>query len=75
MFSFLKNRRSKNGNKQQKVLHKNLDSELKNDEEYAELLSEYEDNLQQERVLMKTVKGLEKEVSYFEKEIIKELLL
>lgn len=75
MFSFLKNRRSKNGNKQQKLLHKNLDFELKNDEEYAELLSEYEDNLQQERVLMKTVKALEKEVSSFEKEIIKELLL
>ena len=56
MFSFFKNRRNKNGNKQQKLLHKNLDSELKNDEEYTELLSKYEDNLQQERVLMETVK-------------------
>ncbi|MFQ7001576.1 MAG: hypothetical protein ACLRRH_09860 [Clostridium sp.] len=73
MFSFFKNRRNKNGNKQQKLLHKNLDSELKNDEEYTELLSKYEDNLQQERVLMETVKGLE-EVDSLEKEIIKELL-
>ena len=58
MFSFFKNRRNKNGNKQQKLLHKNLDSELKNDEEYTELLSKYEDNLQQERVLMETVKRI-----------------
>lgn len=75
MFSFLKkNRKNKNGSKQSKVLHKILNSELEKDDECAELLSTYEVNLQQERVLTETVKGLEEEVASLEKEIIKELL-